>query len=80
MALFVTAGVEVLIKVDELVSFGGHRTEMSNQEIVDLLLHRWHSVMVEDMKPWNCSIARHQQASRVAFMALNSINAAVLSF
>ena len=70
----------MLIEVDELVSYGGHRTKMLNQEIVGLPLHRWDTVTVEDMKLWNCSIAGLQPASRVAFMALNSIDAAVPSF
>ena len=78
--LSVIVGVEVPIEADELVLYCGHRTKMLNQEIVDLLLHRWDTVMVEDTELWNCSIAGLHPASRVAFMALNSIDAAVLSF
>ena len=34
------------IKLDELVLYYDRRTKMLNQETVDLLLHRWDTVIV----------------------------------
>ena len=44
--LFVIAGVAVPITFDELVLYYDRRTKMLNQETVDLLLHRWDTVIV----------------------------------